>query len=379
MTNSKLMRPIHTYLHRNSLASLLALSFLMWGCGSLGLQAQNVTVGLKLDTIDIFIGQQVQLTATVRTKPGSRVEFPHFNMGDTLTDGLEVVGQTPVHTHAIEQGHRAEHETKYFITAFDSALFRIPPMKVWVDGKEYVSNTKLGLKVNMVPVDTTHVDQFAGPVEPFSAPFDWKWQLLAISLAGLPICLLMLMVAMRLGARKPLTRRKVILPQIPPLKEAAHAMGKLQELDDHAPADGGKQYYMLLTDTLRKYVSRRFECQAMEMTTDEILADMQEKVSPAHQDILADILRTADSVKFARYPSSALERSRHHKDLEAFLNATRDETLENPKPQVVYEVLNEGMQWKFRYALWLSILLLGAGGIGLIAYVLSRLAGIYGI
>ena len=51
-----------------------------------------------------------------------------------------------------------------------------------------------------------------------------------------------------------------------------------------------------------------------------------------------------------------------------FLDNTRDESMEHPQPIVTMEVLSEGMQWKFRLALWASMVLLVVGGIALILW-----------
>ena len=50
-----------------------------------------------------------------------------------------------------------------------------------------------------------------------------------------------------------------------------------------------------------------------------------------------------------------------------FLDNTRDESMEHPQPIVTMEVLSEGMQWKFRLALWASMVLLVVGGIAPVA------------
>ena len=62
-----------------------------------------------------------------------------------------------------------------------------------------------------------------------------------------------------------------------------------------------KEYYVELTDIVRGYIEKRFSTQAMEITTDELLDKVQvHKELRQYQEILSDILHTADLAKFAK-------------------------------------------------------------------------------
>ena len=63
-----------------------------------------------------------------------------------------------------------------------------------------------------------------------------------------------------------------------------------------------KEYYSGITDALRKYVAERFQVSALESTTDEIISEL-ESISTLDfnsRNKLADVLRLADFVKFAK-------------------------------------------------------------------------------
>ena len=89
-------------------------------------------------------------------------------------------------------------------------------------------------------------------------------------------------------------------PPMPPHEEAFRALERLYvlRLCQH---DKHKLYYSTLTDILRRYIAARFEVGAMEMTSDEIIAAMREVELPKKAAMdMADVLRAADLVKFAK-------------------------------------------------------------------------------
>ena len=121
----------------------------------------QVVVTMKMDSVNILIGQQVQLSTSVLTEKEQDVEFPNYQMGDSLIRGVEVVAQSPQQKRSQDDG-KIVYEKKYTITAFDSAVYHIPAMQVEVDGISYKATQGVELRVNTVPVDTLNIDKFAG-------------------------------------------------------------------------------------------------------------------------------------------------------------------------------------------------------------------------
>lgn len=87
---------------------------------------------------------------------------------------------------------------------------------------------------------------------------------------------------------------------LPPHVEANKALEqlhhrKLWQNDKH------NLYYTLLTDILRRYISRRWEIRAMEFTTNETMEALRAFDIPNDSRLaLHTILRTADMAKFAK-------------------------------------------------------------------------------
>ena len=92
-------------------------------------------------------------------------------------------------------------------------------------------------------------------------------------------------------------------------KEPAHIVA-LRELDKYrgkemwAP-EKQKAFYSGVTDTLREYISERYDIGAMEMTTSELFEDMKKTDVPAElQAKVKQLFELADFVKFAKFVAS---------------------------------------------------------------------------
>ena len=75
---------------------------------------------------------------------------------------------------------------------------------------------------------------------------------------------------------KPILRRVTIAPKLPPHQVALMEMERIKK-EKGSQGDDVKQYYTELTDALRVYMEGRFGFNAMEMTSDEIIAHLNEQ------------------------------------------------------------------------------------------------------
>lgn len=327
----------------------------------------QVVVEMKLDTAEIVVGQQVQLTTSVSADAGKQVTFPSFNKEKEIVKGLEVVQYSKVDTAYLNDKKRVKLSRKYTITAFDSAFFSIPPMEVDVDGEKHVASAPVGLKVNTVPVDTTKLDQFAGPHTVVPQAFIWRNHLYLMGIVLWGLLMLIVIIAVRLTRKKPLTIKKEIIPQIPPYQQASTALQSLSVSanNDH---ESEKAFYMPLTDLLRVYLQRRFGILAMEMTTSEIISSMEDVVEAEFIKNLQYVFETADLVKFAKVMTSDIEKTKCLNIARDFLKDTMDESQEHPEPEIRIVVLSDGMQKRYRHMLWTLLTLLTVGGIVFMCY-----------
>lgn len=334
----------------------------------------QVTVEAKLDTTSILIGEQVQLRVKCSVGAKQQVEFPFFQSQQELTPGVEVVNNGKVDTLLTNNGKRMELTRRYTITAFDSALYQIPPFKVNVDGREYASRNKIGLKVSTVAVDTVHVDKFNGPNDVVDLPFEWSWRTTYFSLLSILLIATTLVLSVRLADPKLITRRVVIHPPTP-----AHvtALKNIARLKKEAAPDP-KAYYMDLTETLRAYIERRFGFSAKEMTTSQIIDELTASEKAEALSELKDILVTADLVKFAKHTTSLPEQERSLLQALDYVQATKQKPEELPKPKVVYSTLSGRHQRQLRIAMKAGAWLSATGSIAVSVYIIYDLYCCYG-
>ena len=184
-------------------------AFILLMATVLPLSAQ-VSVEARIDSIEMFIGEQVHVTLTVTAGDKANVAFPVFKPQQMVTPGVEVLSSTETGKEPLDNG-MASYSRIYTLTSFDGKLYYLPPFAVTVDGKQYKSKS-LALKVIEVPVDTANVDKFFGPKGVQDNPFSWgDWSLpfwfsvlMLVLGAFLTICLLCAMLptkALKTGHR----------------------------------------------------------------------------------------------------------------------------------------------------------------------------------
>ena len=261
------------------------------------LTAQTV-IKATIDSTSILIGQQTKIHLEIAADKGQQLQIPLIS--DTLMTGVEVLGISKVDTTDIGN-NRIQMKYDYLITAFDSALYLLPPFKV-IANADTVYSGELALKVSTLLVDTESGKFY--DIKAIRKPPFVLMDYLPTALLILAIIALVVVVAFiiyRIINKKSLMPFKKEEPYIPPHVRAlrrldAIKLGKLWQTGKE------KEYHSEITETLRIYVEERFDIGAMEMTSGEILTEVK-KYSDADTvyDNLKQILILADFVKFAKY------------------------------------------------------------------------------
>lgn len=298
----------------------------------------QVTVETKIDSIEIFIGEQAHMTVDVTMKRGQRLVFPVFKPSQMITPGVEVLAENEADT-ALLDNDMVRASKQYTLTSFDEKLYYLPPVKVKVNGKEYASKN-LALKVLTVPVDTLHPNQFFPPKDVQTNPFMWSEWRLSFWLSVLMVLLIMLGAYLheRLKDNKPIIASVKIVKKVLPHQKAMKEIEQIKA-DKMVTSEDQKAYYTKLTDTLRKYIEERFGFNAMEMTSSEIIMKLQETGDKKMIDELRELFMTADLVKFAKYSTLINENDSNLVNAIEFINTTKIENL--PTEERIEPVLTE--------------------------------------
>ena len=339
-------------------------------CG-LGLSAQ-VQVETSIDSVQIWIGEQAHISLNVSCQKGLSLELPRFQPLQQITNGIEFIESTDADTFALDNNMMQVHKV-YTITSFDEKLYYIPPMKVKVDGKEYESKS-LALKVMTVPVDTLHPENFFPPKDVQNNPFLWKeWNAFFwMSVLALLMAFIAFYLSIRLKDNKPIIAKVHFIKRIPPHQRA---MGEIEKIkaERMISSEDQKSYYTRLTDTLRKYIEERFGFNAMEMTSSEIIARLQEADDKNMVDELRDLFYTADLVKFAKYSTLINENDANLVHAIEFINQTKLDTI--PTTERIEPILTqqEVRSIRSRKTIKVSILLCSMLAVILFGYVVFKL------
>jgi len=303
-----------------------------------GVKAQ-VQVDVKLDSLQLFIGQQTDLTLSVTIDAKQKLVMPDIKKGQELIPDIEVVTIGKPDTAILNDGKRLTVSQAYTITAWDSAFYYLPPMQVTVDGKKYDSKS-LALKVYTVDVDTLHLDQYFPPNGIMELPFLWEeWQM--VTLGSLLFLLMLVCIGVlyyHVKHGKPIVRFIRRKKKLPPHQVAMDEIERIKSERKWTEEDS-KEYYTLLTDTLRNYIRDRYGFNAMEMTSSEIIERLIAENNQEALDELREIFRTADLVKFAKYSTLINENDANLVAAVEYVNQTKIEPDPNAKPEP--EVIKE--------------------------------------
>lgn len=301
----------------------------------------QVSVEARIDSIEMFVGQQVHLTLSAIAKENSKVVFPQFKPTQYITPGVEVLDCKEIESQQRDNGF-VEKAVVYTLTSFDDTLYYLPPLTVKIDGKPYQSKS-LALKVLTIEVDTTNVEQFFGPKDVQDNPFQWSEWSLPFWLSVLLLVLLAVCYYfyLRLRDNKPIISHIRIVKRLLPHQKALKEIEQIKA-EKMVSSEDSKEYYTKLTDTLRKYMEERYGFNAMEMTSSEIIENLMTTQDQKALDELRQLFTTADLVKFAKYSTLINENDRNLVNAIEFINQTKLEDM--PVEEVVKPELSEEEQ-----------------------------------
>lgn len=324
------------------------LLFALLCCLGLSLSAQKSTVRATIQPSDILIGEQAIINVEVISPKGRDIIFPVYQ--DTLMKGIEVLQMLKPDTVLNEV---MTINQKYVVTSFDSTLYHIPYIEV-IDGTDTLRTNDFGLKVSAPQLSdstlaylealknnqTDSIDfeklQISDIKAIQSPPFVWQDYL---EYLYVPILIILALAVIALIAFLIMRKKKkgyYFTPKIilPPHVVALEGLDKLKASKMWQKGQE-KEYYTELTDILRQYIDGRFNIDAPEMISEDIIATVHLATdTKSATDGLAQILKLADLVKFAKYTPFADENDLSLVNAYLFINQTKQEerpTIEEQK------------------------------------------------
>lgn len=299
----------------------------------------QVTVTARLDSVQFFVGQQDGLELQVTMPAGKTLQLPPFRKGMEIIPDVEIVDMDAPDTVHMNDGKQLQITQRYVITAWDSSFYYLPPLAVKVDTTTYESKS-LAFKVYTLDVDTLNADTFCPPRGIQQLEFSWDdWKTICYETLLIPVLVVVLLVLQYLIMMgKPIFRIVRRKKKLPPHQVAISEIERIKEQRTWAKEDS-KEYYTLLTDTLRTYIQDRYGFSAMEMTSAEIIDRLMQDTDQKSIEELREIFRTADLVKFAKWTTQINENDANLVAALQYVNETKVE--EDPNAQSEPEVVKE--------------------------------------
>lgn len=280
-----------------------------------------------LDSTEMQIGRQINLHLELTHPKGKTFTWP--SLPDSIQK-IEVLKRSQLDTSFSADGNELTIRQSILLTCFDSGYYAIPPFRFTDTANKdsltnYSETAPLLLSVFTVEVDTTASIKDIKPV--IEMPLTWKdFVPYAAGVLALGLAVFIGILLYRKFKKKPVMAEK----KIPSLPAHEIALKSLAQLEEKKLWQQGqiKSYYTELTDILRIYLDHRWQMNAMEMTSDEILQyPVVYKLDDSVKNRLRYIFTIGDLVKFAKMITVPHENEQCMMNAYEFVNATAHKTL----------------------------------------------------
>ena len=261
--------------------------------------AQNI--GVRADKSGILIGEQLQYEIVVKL-PGEGFTL-NLEIPDTIPH-FEILSRTNFDT-SIVSGIYNLHQ-KIVFTSFDSGRWPIPSYPVTIQkGSNYKKFLTDSVMVNVgysVADSTNELRDIKPVMDVEVVDYFWWW------VAGGALLAIILAIVIYWYWKKWKKRELPLLhTNLSPFDEAMKELEALRSKNLLQAAEL-KQFHSGLSQVIKKYFTRTKQVNLLNKTTGDLLLSLKQDNLDA--DIisgLAEILRTADAVKFAKFVPSAQE------------------------------------------------------------------------
>lgn len=289
-------------------------------------QAQEYQAKAVLDSNRILIGDQIHVDFTVTAPQNATFIVPTVTQEVLGASGIDLVSGSATDTTI--NGQMVSYHQQWTITAFDSGAYVFPSIPVLsADSQLLAQSQPLPFFVNTVAVDTTAAIRDIKGIAKVPLTFKEILPYLLITLAAAAVIALLVWFILK-HERKNKPQQKVVKKSKPKEKPDITALKELEKLKLKKLWQSGqvKQYYSELTDIIRTYIDGRYDINAMEMITADILKELDDAGLPhkLHQE-LEQTLTTADLVKFAKMEPLPDDHDRCFKQAVEFVRETADQ------------------------------------------------------
>ena len=275
----------------------LLLSFFLAGCRQEEervLPQDRLTVEYSIDRETIHVGDPVELTVTAYYPSNGVLNLPEIGREKDIVLLKRDWENIPREDGLIQS------ESRYSITSFRLGTHPVSTNDIVyaADGKTFATNfPPVELQVeSSLPADASSEIADIKPVQTLPGRMPrWIW----VVLGSAAVAFLVGLTTSRLWKN-----REALIPCPPPAPPHVVALNALQALIGKGllERDECKPFYTELSLILRTYLEGRFNLNAPDETTEEIVDELSRspELNGAQRNILQDFMRQADMVKFAK-------------------------------------------------------------------------------
>ena len=272
--------------------------------------AEGVEMKTKVDKSEIYLGDKLQYDIIITFPDSQFIELPGVlgNLGAFEVKEFEV-SEPKKHKDGKIQSWTFE------LSTFLSGDYVIPPQLVEVHqaGKEAVKLYTEPVKIKVLTRNAEDVTDILDIEGPLNQPKDYTLYMII----GGAVLLLALIIYL-------VTSRKVKYVYIPPDKEA---LINLQKLEEKSLLESGlyQQHYFELTNIFKTYVSKRFNVDAMESTSQELLNKVHSisEVKGKLDEDLNEFCQLTDLAKYAKRAMDDESNARMNDYVKSFVENTK--------------------------------------------------------
>lgn len=263
---------------------------------------RSVSVTAEADKEKINIGDRIKLDIIAENVAGKEVMFPETFPKGGLGE-FSLISSRPQKQKWGKPGRLAQ---EYIVSIYTTGTHVIPPIQVQyrrADAIEWktAESPQVPIQVESLLTGGDKDIRDLKALAVLGAGSSWIIFFLGIIVAsGIAVWMLW-------NKR----RNEVVSKEVevkPPHVIAYEELKRLKEMN--LPEKGQvKEYYIRLSDIVRRYIENRFSYRAPELTTEEFMGTVKKapELERDEKDLLKDFLSSCDMVKFAKYGPTPIE------------------------------------------------------------------------
>jgi len=261
------------------------------------------TVAARLDRNTAHVGDAITLTVTAVAKKGVPVNLPNVVELDPFSVLERSEGETDL------GDGRVKREFTLKIAAYEPGPQTVPAIEVTYVGasgdvrQAHTQPIEIKIASLIANEPEPQLKENAGPVVVL------KQDLKLVYIAGGLLAALIGALVTWLIVRR-LRQRVIVRPGPPPRPAHEIALERLDRLGSYGFLENAdnRPFYFAVSEIIRDYLGGRFGFDSLELTTDELMAELQRRAG--RELVLAEIgrwLQACDLVKFAKISPTAQE------------------------------------------------------------------------